>query len=106
MRCEVQAPKWITASTLLSAGPPGTKEKVRDELKEITRLMERLGEKLEYTRKLIQEYEETMDYASYCNLLGFAEGIEFSLEEIGNSLEKKGRAGTKPRSKSRKKGSV
>jgi hypothetical protein len=77
-----------------------------DELEKMTRLMERLGEKLEYTRKLIAEYEETMDYASYCNLLGFAEGIEFSLEEIGQSMEKKVKAKTKPTTKNRKQRSV
>lgn len=75
-----------------------------DELKELARLLERLEGKLEYTRRLIAEYEETMDYASHCNLLGFAEGIEFTLEEIGETL-KKGREGqAKPRSKGKKRG--
>jgi hypothetical protein len=74
-----------------------------DEIQEMARLMDRLGEKLEYTRKLIAEYEETMDYASHCNLLGFAEGIEFSLEEIGKSLRKKGKTKTMRGSTSRKK---
>ncbi len=60
-----------------------------NELRELAGLLERLEGKLEYTRKLIAEYEETMDYASHCNLLGFAEGIEFALEEIGETLEKK-----------------
>ena len=60
-----------------------------NELRELAGLLERLEGKLEYTRKLIAEYEETMDYASHCNLLGFAEGIEFALEEIGETLKKK-----------------
>jgi len=78
-----------------------------DEIKELTRLMEHLAEKLEYTRKLITEYEETMDYASHCNLLGFAEGIEFSLEEIKKTLGTKGKAKARPGSnKVRKKGGV
>jgi hypothetical protein len=80
------------------------KEKSMDELKELSGLMDRLGEKLEYTRKLIAEYEETMDYASHCNLLGFAEGIEFAIEEIGETLKEKGQAQSKLRSKGRKKG--
>jgi hypothetical protein len=77
-----------------------------DELKELDGLLERLEGKLEYTRRLIAEYEETMDYASHCNLLGFAEGIEFALEEIGETLKKKKGEGQqgKPRSKSGKKG--
>ena len=75
-----------------------------DELKELSRLLERLGEKLEYTRRLIAEYEETMDYASHCNLLGFAEGIEFALEEIGETLKEKGKAEGKPRSRGGKRG--
>ena len=71
--------------------------------KELSRLMDRLGEKLEYTRKLIAEYEETMDYASHCNLLGFAEGIEFAMEEIGEALKEKDKARGKLRSRGAKK---
>ncbi|HUJ90243.1 MAG TPA: hypothetical protein VLX12_08615 [Syntrophorhabdales bacterium] len=75
-----------------------------DELKELARLMERLGEKLEYTRRLIAEYEETMDYASHCNLLGFAEGIEFALEEIEETLKGKRNTQDKSKSKGKKRG--
>jgi len=76
-----------------------------DELKVLAGLLERLEGKLEYTRRLIAEYEETMDYASHCNLLGFAEGIEFALEEIGETLKKKkGERQGKPKGKSGKKG--
>jgi hypothetical protein len=71
-----------------------------DELKVLARLKESLGEKLEYARGLIAEYEETMDYASHCNLLGFAEGIEFALEEIGKSMKGK----RTPKAKQKKKG--
>ena len=75
-----------------------------DELKELARLLERLEGKLEYTRRLIAEYEETMDYASHCNLLGFAEGIEFTLEEIGETLKKKREGQAKPKNKGGKRG--
>jgi ABC-type transport system involved in cytochrome c biogenesis ATPase subunit len=76
-----------------------------NELRELAGLLERLEGKLEYTRKLIAEYEETMDYASHCNLLGFAEGIEFALEEIGETLkEKKSKDQRKPSSRGVKKG--
>jgi len=75
-----------------------------NELRELAGLLERLEGKLEYTRKLIAEYEETMDYASHCNLLGFAEGIEFALEEIGESLKKKTKDQRKPSSKGVKRG--
>jgi hypothetical protein len=74
-----------------------------DELKELDGLLKRLEGKLEYTRRLIAEYEETMDYASHCNLLGFAEGIEFSLEEIGETLKKKREDRGKPKSRGGKK---
>ena len=63
-----------------------------EQLKELNELLGLLEHKLEYTRRLIAEYEETMDYASHCNLLGFAEGIEFALEEIGEAV-KKGKSG-------------
>ncbi len=66
---------------------------------ELSLLIKRLEEKLSYTRKLIAEYEETMDYASHCNLEGFAEGIEFTLEEIQNVSKEQKRA--QPTSKHR-----
>jgi hypothetical protein len=75
-----------------------------NEQKELAGLLERLEGKLEYTRKLIAEYEETMDYASHCNLLGFAEGIEFALEEIAEGLKKKSKDQRKPGSRGVKKG--
>jgi hypothetical protein len=65
----------------------------------LNELRERLEEKLGYTRRLIAEYEETMDYASHCNLLGFAEGIEFVMEEIVEVL--KGKDGRQEPTKSR-----
>ena len=61
------------------------------EPRELSELRERLKRRLEHTRRLIAEYEETMDYASHCNLLGFAEGIEFVMEEIGDFLKEKDR---------------
>ena len=75
-----------------------------NELRELAGLLERLEGKLEYTRKLIAEYEETMDYASHCNLLGFAEGIEFALEELGETLKKKSKDQRKPSSRGVKRG--
>ena len=75
-----------------------------NDLRELAGLLERLEGKLEYTRKLIAEYEETMDYASHCNLLGFAEGIEFALEEIGETLKKKSKDQRKPSGRGVKRG--
>ncbi len=46
---------------------------------ELLRLLE---EKLEMTRKMIDEFEEGMDYATHCSLQGFAEGIAYTIEEI------------------------
>src|ERR1700690_1212675 len=73
-----------------------------NEPKELAGLLERLRDKLAYTRRLIAEYEETMDYMSHCSLQGFAEGIEFALEEMGEVL--KGKSGKKETAKSRGKG--
>ncbi len=74
-----------------------------DELQELVQLTEHLEDKLEYTRKLIAEYEENMDYASHCNLVGFAEGIEFALEEIRHATKEKGKGRDKRRNKELKK---
>jgi len=63
------------------------KEMHMDELKE---LLDRLREKLQYTRRLIQEYDHAMDFASHCTMQGLAEGIEFAVEEIEEFLEGKG----------------
>ena len=81
------------------------KEKDMAKPKDLARLLEPLREKLEYTRKLIAEYEEAMDYASHCNLLGFAEGIEFALEEIAKSLKEQPKNQGKPTSKGTRRGS-
>ncbi len=44
-------------------------------------------EKLEAVRKMIDEYDESMDYASHCTLQGFAEGLAFAIEETKNRLD-------------------
>ena len=59
-------------------------------MEELKKLLEMLEAKLTYAKRLIAEYDETMDYASHCNLLGFAEGIEFVMEEIEEMLKVKG----------------
>jgi hypothetical protein len=48
--------------------------------------------KLEAVRTMIDEYDETMDYASHCALQGFAEGLAFAIEETRNRLARKGHA--------------
>jgi hypothetical protein len=55
----------------------------------LRKLLEMLEDKLAYTRRLIAEYDETMDYVSHSSLMGFAEGIEFVMEEIEEALEGK-----------------
>lgn len=42
--------------------------------------------KLETIRKMIDEFDEAMDYASQCALQGFAEGLSFAIEETRNRL--------------------
>lgn len=41
-----------------------------------------LEKKLSDTRELIEGYDEAMDYATHCTLQGFAEGIDFAIEEL------------------------
>jgi hypothetical protein len=41
-----------------------------------------LEEKLERTRRMIDEFDEGMDYATHCTLQGFAEGLAFAIEEL------------------------
>ncbi len=53
-------------------------------------LQELLGmfqDKLESVRKMIDEFEEGMDYASHCTLQGFAEGLDYAIEEIAKKQE-------------------
>jgi hypothetical protein len=45
-------------------------------------LIASLEKKLNDTRELIDGYDETMDYATHCALQGFAEGIDFAIEEL------------------------
>jgi len=48
-------------------------------LEELRQLFE---QKLEKTRRMIEEFEEGMDYATHCNLQGFAEGLAFAIQEM------------------------
>lgn len=49
-------------------------------------LQQALEEKLERTRKMIDEFDEGMDYATHCTLQGFAEGLAFAIEELKERL--------------------
>ena len=49
-----------------------------------------LEKKLSDTRELIEGYDEAMDYATHCTLQGFAEGIDFAVEEL-KELKTKGK---------------
>jgi hypothetical protein len=50
-------------------------------------LLRSFEEKLETVRKMIDGYDEGMDYASHCTLQGFAEGLAFAIEETKNRLD-------------------
>ena len=52
-------------------------------------LLDAFEEKLEAVRRMIDEYDEAMDYASHCALQGFAEGLAFAIEETRNRLDKR-----------------
>jgi len=51
-------------------------------MEELQELLDRLREKLQYTRRLTEEYDHAMDFASHCTMQGLAEGIQFAIEEI------------------------
>jgi hypothetical protein len=55
-------------------------------MKAIEELIRGLEDKLEAVRKMIDEYDESMDYASHCALQGFAEGLDFALSEAKERL--------------------
>jgi hypothetical protein len=42
---------------------------------------------------MIDQYDETMDYASHCTLQGFAEGIAFAMEEARDRLQARKKRG-------------
>ncbi len=44
-------------------------------------LVQTFEDKLVMIRKMIEGYDEAMDYATHCTLQGFAEGLAFALEE-------------------------
>jgi hypothetical protein len=64
------------------------REKLMEPLEELRQLFE---QKLEKTRRMIEEFEEGMDYATHCNLQGFAEGLAFAIEEM-NELSGRAKA--------------
>lgn len=51
-------------------------------MESLEKLLASIERKLGYTRELIEEYDQSMDYASHCTLQGFAEGLEFVIDEI------------------------
>ena len=56
-------------------------------MKPMEALLHSFEDKLEAVRRMIDEYDEAMDYASQCTLQGFAEGLAFAIEETKNRLE-------------------
>ena len=57
-------------------------------MKPMEELIRAFEEKLEAVRKMIDEYDESMDYASHCALQGFAEGLAFALSETRERLDR------------------
>ena len=53
-------------------------------MEELVRTFE---ERLAAVRTMIDQYDEAMDYASHCQLLGFAEGLAFAIEEARSRLK-------------------
>ena len=60
-------------------------------MKGLEQLQKVIEDRLEYTRELIEGYDEKMDYATHCSLNGFAEGLEYVLEEVKSLRVEKGR---------------
>ncbi len=54
-------------------------------------LLETFEEKLTTIRKMIDQYDEAMDYATHCTLQGFAEGLTFAIEETRHRLGHEGK---------------
>ncbi len=50
-------------------------------------LLEMFEGKMETVRKMIDEFEEGMDYATHCALQGFSEGLSYAIEEIRKKHE-------------------
>jgi hypothetical protein len=65
-------------------------------MEELKELLDRLREKLQYTRRLTEEYDHAMDFASYCTMQGLVEGIEFAIEEIEELLKEKSQGARVP----------
>ncbi len=63
-------------------------------MKPMEELLHAFEEKLEAVRKMIDEYDEAMDYASHCSLQGFAEGLGFALEETRGWIEREKETGS------------
>lgn len=55
-------------------------------MERLEELRQALEEKLERTRKMIDEFEEGMDYMTHCTLQGFAEGLAFAIDEVRERL--------------------
>ncbi len=53
-------------------------------IEELLRLFE---EKMETITKMIDEFEEGMDYATHCTLQGFSEGLGYAIEELRRKQE-------------------
>jgi hypothetical protein len=54
----------------------------RTKMGDLNELVASFEAKLQRVRDLINAYEEGMDYVSHCTLQGFAEGLEFAIEEM------------------------
>jgi hypothetical protein len=54
----------------------------------LSELLELLEDKLQTIRRMIDEFEEGMDYATHCTLQGFAEGLSYAIEEIQKKQER------------------
>jgi len=59
------------------------------------RIRRSLRDKLRQTQVMIEQYEETMDYATHCSLQGFFEGLGFALEEIETLMKEEAQPKTK-----------
>ena len=61
----------------------------------LLRIRRSLRDKLRQTQAMIEQYEETMDYATHCSLRGFFEGLGFALDEIETLIKKDAKPQTK-----------
>jgi hypothetical protein len=73
---------------MFSWGESGRRLSGGEKMKPMEALLHAFEDKMKMVHRLIDEYDETMDFASHCSLQGFAEGLGFAIEETRERIER------------------